>query len=336
MKSMKNIVVIGGGTGSYVVLSGIRDIPDINITAIVSSADSGGSTGLLRDTFGKLPVGDIRQCLVALAPIIDTGEYANTTRELFKYRFDKGQGLKGHSFGNLFLTALTEILGSELAAIEKAAEILNIKGKVLPVTTDDVTLMADYNDGSVGVGEEYIDSIGYTEEKKDLRINKLYVKPDSMILDETKEAILNADYIILGPGDLYTSIIANLVIGGVAETIVQSKAKIFYFVNLFTRYGQTTDYTAKDHVNDLERYLNRKVDKIIVNSAEIPAEIIKFYYDTVYSVPIKNDLLDDKRLLLKDLLSFSKIQQSSSDKVQRSIMRHDSGKVKEVIKSLIK
>jgi len=151
---MENIVVMGGGTGTFVVLSGIKDINEFNITAVVSSADSGGSTGILRDEFGQLPVGDIRQCLVALSPVIGNGVATNITRELFKYRFERGNGLKGHSFGNLFLTALTEILGSEQKAIQKAAEILHIKGQVLPVTTDDITLVAKYNNGSIGFGEE--------------------------------------------------------------------------------------------------------------------------------------------------------------------------------------
>ena len=331
---MENIVVMGGGTGTFVVLSGIKDFEDFAITAVVSSADSGGSTGVLRDEFGQLPVGDIRQCLVALSPQISNGK-SHITRELFQYRFDRGNGLKGHSFGNLFLTALTEILGSELLAIQKAAEILNIKGKVLPVTTDDVTLVAKYVDGSIGFGEEMIDSVSYSKDNENLKIEELSVQPRSEILSETKDAISNSNYLILGPGDLYTSIIANLVVDGVSEVICDSDIKIIYFVNLFTKHGQTTNYKASDHVSDIEKYLKKKVDYIVINSSEIPRDVIVRYYDEEHVIPVMDDLMDDDRVVRADLVSSTLSSQSDADRVKRSVVRHDSVKVGKVIRSLI-
>jgi len=331
---MENIVVMGGGTGTFVVLSGIKDFEDFAITAVVSSADSGGSTGVLRDEFGQLPVGDIRQCLVALSPQISNGK-SHITRELFQYMFDRGNGLKGHSFGNLFLTALTEILGSELLAIQKAAEILNIKGKVLPVTTDDVTLVAKYVDGSIGFGEEMIDSVSYSKDNENLKIEELSVQPRSEILSETKDAISNSNYLILGPGDLYTSIIANLVVDGVSEVICDSDIKIIYFVNLFTKHGQTTNYKASDHVSDIEKYLKKKVDYIVINSSEIPRDVIVRYYDEEHVIPVMDDLMDDDRVVRADLVSSTLSSQSDADRVKRSVVRHDSVKVGKIIRSLI-
>src|SRR3989344_1853527 len=206
---MKRIVVIGGGTGTYTVLSAIKHIKDIDITAIVTSADSGGSTGVLRDHFGQLPVGDFRQCLVALA---DEGNGDNILRDLFQYRFSKGgSGLEGHNFGNLLIAVLRDILGSEEEAFRKASKILNVKGRVFPVTYDDIQLVAKYSDGSIGYGEAMIDEPPPTHDGS-MKIEQLWVQPKAKINKKAKEALEAAHYIILGPGDLYTSILANIVI----------------------------------------------------------------------------------------------------------------------------
>ncbi len=223
---MKRIVVIGGGTGTYTVLSAIKHIENIDITAIVSSADSGGSTGVLRDEFGKLPVGDFRQCLVALS---EDGNGNNILRRLFEYRFSKGgPGLEGHNFGNLLITALTEILGSEEEAFRKASRILNIQGRVFPITFDDIQLIAQYENGSVAFGESMIDEPESSHDGT-MRISRLWVQPKAKIFDKSKEAISEADYIIMGPGDLYTSLLANIVVDGVSDAIKKSHAKNYIY-----------------------------------------------------------------------------------------------------------
>ena len=207
---MTKVVVIGGGTGSHTLLSGLKKYP-FDLTSIVTVADSGGSTGRLRDEFGSLPVGDFRMALTALAP---TDEEAEILRKLFLYRFDKGEaGLKGHSFGNLFLVALGNILGSNEKAIQYTSKILRVTGKVLPVTSQPLNLVAEYEDGSILYGEASIDEPPKGHNGKQ-RIKKLWVEPDLVITADASYEILNADYVILGPGDLYTSILANIVING--------------------------------------------------------------------------------------------------------------------------
>ncbi len=328
---MKNIVVIGGGTGTYTVLTGIKNITDINITAIVSSADSGGSTGVLRDGFGYLPVGDFRQCLVALAEN-QNGE--NILRELFQYRFQKGgTGLEGHNFGNLFITALTDILGSEKEAFRKASNILNVKGRIFPVTFDNVQLIAQYEDGSIGYGEAMIDSPP-VQHNGEIKIAKLWVQPKAEIYKKSKEAILGADLIIFGPGDLYTSVLANVVVGDCANFISKSKAKILYITNLVSKYGQTHNFKTSNYVNEIEKYIKRKINYILVNNASLPRDIVTRYSEE-NTYPVKDDMKNDARVIKKDLLSNISISQMKSDKVKRSLLRHDSQKIADTIQSII-
>jgi len=254
---MKKIVVIGGGTGSFTVLRGLKKY-DLDITAVVSMFDSGGSTGLLRDEFGVLPPGDVRRCLIALAQDGD-----NTLRDLFNYRFDEACSLKGHSFGNLFLTALAQITGNEVAAIKKAGQLLHIKGNVLPVSVDHAHLGAELENGHTVVGETNID---VPKHDGKLRIKKVFIKPHASIYSETKEAILNADVIVIGPGDLYSSILPNLVVEGVSKAINASKAKKVYICNLMTKWGETNDFTASEHVKEMLKYLGGKLDFVVCNN----------------------------------------------------------------------
>jgi uncharacterized cofD-like protein len=329
---MKNIVVIGGGTGTYTVLTGIKNISDINITAIVSSADSGGSTGILRDEFGFLPVGDFRQCLVALAGESDGG---NTLRELFQYRFQKGgSGLEGHNFGNLFITALTDILGNEKEAYQKVSKILNVKGKVFPVTFDRVQLLAEYEDQTIGYGESMIDSPPEDHDGA-MRITRLWVQPKANTYERSKQAILDADLIIFGPGDLYTSVLANVVIDGCADYISQSNAKILFITNLVSKWGQTHNFKTSDYVSEIEKYIKRKVDYVLINKSKpFPKEVVKIY-ESVNDFPVEDDMQNDKRVIHKDLLSEVQINQVKSDIVRRSFLRHDSHKIAEVVQNII-
>jgi len=319
----KNIVVIGGGTGSFTILSGFSEFENINIFAIVPSTDSGGSSGRLRDEFGYLPVGDVRQCLVAMAPTKEKGEFI---RELFMYRFDKGEnGLKGHNFGNLFLTALTDILGDELKAIKAAQEILNIRGNVYPVSLEKCDLVAQYENGEVIIGESEIDEPKYPHDGR-LRISNLFLKPNVTTYKDVEKAILQADAIVIGPGDLYTSILADIVVKGIPEALSRSKAKKFYVMNLVTKFGQTFGFTANDHILEFEKYSGVSPDYVFVNSNNLPPDILE-KYRLQNDYPVKNDLQDKKNVISEDFLAREEIKTSKGDIVKRSLIRHDGKKV---------
>lgn len=270
------MVSIGGGTGTAVVLSGLKNYP-VDITAIVAITDDGGSTGRLRDEFGFLPAGDLRQAIAALSE-------DRLVRDLLLYRFEKGgAGLKGHNLGNLILTALEDILSSESKGVEAAGRIFRLKGKVLPVSNKPVQLAAQYQSGKIVVSEHKIEKTSI----KDDKIAKLYTIPKANINPKARQVILNGDLIILGPGDLYGSTIANLVIRGVKETLQESRAKIVYILNLMTRVSQTYGFTALDHIKELEKYLGRKVDFVLINSAKIPPEVLTVYQKKEDEYPIK-------------------------------------------------
>lgn len=331
-KSNKNVVVIGGGTGSYTVLSGLKNYP-INITSIVTVADSGGSTGKLRDEFGYLPVGDFRMALVALA---GNEEEQALLRKLMLYRFEKGEisGLKGHNFGNLFLVGLAEALGSVEEALIAASKILNIKGRVLPITNTPVELVAEYVNGAVIRGETYIDEPPESHDKSQKIIN-LYVEPKTPIGMEAMGAILEADLIVLGPGDLYTSILANLVIEGVGNAVKKSSATVVYISNLMTKFGQTHELSASQHVSEISKYLGKLPDYVICNVGDFPAEVLE-HYSKQKEFPVVDDLEEgDFKVVRAHLLSHEMQKKSSSDKLKRSLIRHNSDRLAwELIKIL--
>lgn len=324
----KKIVVLGGGTGSFVDLAGLKEYP-VELTAIVTVADSGGSTGRLRTEFGFLPVGDMRQCLAALASV--NGQ--NYIRKLLLYRFNKGKGLKGHNLGNLLLTALTDLAGSEPKAVEIAARIFRLQGKILPITTQNIQLKAEYEDGQVLIGEHEIDEPKHIGGK---RIVKLATKPKGRIYQQAEKAILQADLVILGPGDLYTSILSNLVIHGVKKAFQKSQAKIAYIVNLMTRFSQTYNFTAQDHVNEIERYLGKKLDFVLINKAKIPPKILKLYQEE-RGMAVKDDLgkKNHFQIVRQDLLAASVLVKSKGDILQRSYLRHSPKKLAKVVIKLL-
>ena len=265
---MKQLVAIGGGTGLFTLLTGLKKYP-VHVTSVVSMMDDGGSTGRLRDEFGVLPPGDIRRSLAALS------QETPRLKELFQYRFDRGNGLNGHSFGNLFLTALREVTGSDAAAIEEAGKILKIKGRVLPVTLQSAHLVATLQNGTIIRGQA---KIAFPTHDPELKILKLEVIPAARTTPEVRAALAQANTIVIGPGDLFTSILANLEIGGVVGAIRRSKAKKIYVVNLMTKLGETGGFSVKDHIQWIIKVLGKGVlDVALYNTKKPPERLARAY-----------------------------------------------------------
>lgn len=331
MKSEKSFVVIGGGTGTFSVLSGLKKYTD-KITAIVSMADSGGSAKKERDEWGLLPSSDIRKSLLALADISDKDSLI--LRKLFEYRFAKGIGLEGMTFGNLFLVALSNITGSQTKAINMASEFLRIKGKVLPVSLDKVDLVAEYEDGSEIIGEHYIDEPLHNGK---IKITRLRTRPQARINEEVSKAIQECDCLIIGPGGFYTTIIANLVVNGVRKAIAKSRAKKIFILNLMTEYGQTFGFTANSYLNRLNQYLDLKsLDYFLINKSAIP-ENIRTQYHLSHAEPVVNDInnLYQSKVIAVDLLSAKRIVRQKGDVLQRSLIRHDPDKIARICFKLV-
>lgn len=266
-KNQKNVVVVGGGTGTFAVLSALKDCP-LHLTAIVSMADDGGSTGALRDQYGVLPPGDIRRAMVALS------QESKTLRELFNYRFGNGD-FSGHSFGNIFLSALEKLTGNFGSAVSEASRILNLRGKVHPVTLDNIRLNARLADGKILKGETNID---IPRGASRASISKVWLSPSAKINPEARRAISSADLIVVGPGDLYTSLIPNLLVRGVPEAIKKSRAKKVFVCNLMTKYGETHGFCAEDFVAEIEKYLGRDVlDYAVFNSKKPHSTVLRRY-----------------------------------------------------------
>lgn len=326
---MKKIVTIGGGTGSFTVLSGIKNIPNVEISAIVSMADDGGSTGVLRDELGVLPSGDVRQCLVALS------EHSDIVRSLISYRFSDG-ALSGHSFGNILLAALEKVSGSFVSGVEVASEILKIKGKVIPVTENKATLCIELKSGEIFEGENKINHSDI-EDGGDV-IKNIYYKEKVELNNHAKVAIEEAEYIIIGPGNFYCSIIPNLIVSGFENAIKNSKAKIIVPVNLTNKKGHTLNWGAKKYVEEIEKFLNKKVDIILINNEEPTKEQVeKYKLQEGDGVLVGNDLNSDHRVINEKLLSHKIIEGVKGDNISgtRSIIRHDSDKLATTIKNIV-
>lgn len=332
MNNNKKIVVIGGGTGTYSVLSGIKNFTS-KITAVVSMADSGGSAKKERDEWGLLPSSDIRKSLLALADVSRSDSLL--LRKLFRYRFAQGAGFVGMTFGNLFLVTLAKILGSQTKAIEKAAKLLRIRGKVLPVSLDKTDLVAIYEDKSKIVGEHFIDQPLHDGK---IRIKKLYTDPPAVLNPEVKKAISESDLIIIGPGGFYTTVIANLVVTGMKEAILESRAKKIYIQNLMTEIGQTYKFTAAMFMEVLNQYLPLKVlDYVFINNQPIPSKILG-RYKKVDAEPILNDLpvKTSYKIISARLLSPRVAKQEKGDLLQRSLVRHDPSSIAGLCMEILK
>lgn len=275
LKKGPKIVAIGGGTGLSTLLRGLKHYTS-NITAIVTVADSGGSSGRLRKDMGVLPPGDIRNCLVALA------ETEPLMTQLFQYRFKDGE-LQGHSFGNLLIAAMSDITGNFERAIWETSKVLSIRGRVLPSTLSSVTLCAEFEDGRIVKGEDIIPKVRG-------KIKRVFIEPEGVRpLNEAVEAIYDADLIVLGPGSLYTSIIPNLLIEDIRKAISSSKAPKVYIVNIMTQPGETENYTVSMHLTEILRYLRiNKIDYIIVNKSTIKRDILA-KYEREFAKPVEID-----------------------------------------------
>ena len=316
------VTTIGGGSGQYALLSGLRDLDEIDITSVVSMVDSGGSTGRLRDELGILPPGDVLKCLLALSP------QREVARTLLLRRFSKDKRLNGHNAGNMLLTMLSRYTGSFPAGIQALGEILNVRGAILPVTTDRATLVAELTDGTRIFGESAIDVPrgGQTSKIKDVYLvphHSGHIKAYPPVI----EAIKAAEYIIIGPGDLFTSILSNIVVPGVRKAIKETQATILYVVNIMTKYGETHNYSGIDFVDKLEEGIGRKVQVVIGNRTRPEDHILTQYRKQEAEFV---EFLDDHKFWRNRKLCSTDLLDTSG-----SIVRHDAKKLAQLIHELI-
>lgn len=328
---MKKIVAIGGGTGSAVVLAGLKDRQDIDLSAVIVVSDNGGSTGRLRDEFGFLPVGDLRQCIAALA----TGENEKEIRQLLLYRFDQNSSLQGHNLGNLILTSLESLTGSASKAVEVASKIFRINGAVLPISEDSVHLVIHYADGQVVIGEKNLDDPQFGGKK----ISRITLDKEAKIYDKAYRVITDADLIVFGPGDLYGSLLPHALVNGFVQALQDNKkngGKFAYISNLVTHFSQTYQMTAKDHLLEVQKYCQRKPDFILMNNSPIPEEILELYRKA-NDYPIVDDLEDDQnmQIIREDLISTAIVRAEKNDTLQRSLIRHHKQKLAENLLKLL-
>jgi uncharacterized cofD-like protein len=308
------IVVIGGGTGLSVMLRGLKHKP-LDITAIVTVADDGGSSGILREELNIPPPGDIRNVLTALA---DTEPLL---AEVLKYRFNNGTGLAGHSLGNLILAAMTDITGDFVTGITELSRIFAVRGRVLPAANQAIVLKAEMEDGSIVVGESTIPKSG-------LAIRRVFLEPaDVEALPEAVQALQDADAILIGPGSLYTSILPNLIVPKLAEAIINSNAVKLFVCNVMTQPGETDNYSVSDHLAAIQAHIGHQLfDYVIVNNGEIPPQVQSLYAEKG-STPVHLDLENVTRrgykVIADTLVLF------------RTYLRHDAAKLSDHIYHLV-
>ncbi len=327
-RSTKRVVVIGGGTGSFTLLTGLKRCYS-DITAIVNMSDDGGSTGVLRDELGVLPPGDIRQCLVALSR--DQG----TMRDLFNYRFDSG-GLHGHSFGNLFLSALEKITGSFSEAVDHASKVLNIEGRVLPVTLTNSNLVLTRPDGKRIEGEYAVANYKLPPGEKP----QLGLSPSSTINPIAAQAIVDAEVIIIAPGHLYGSIAPALLVEGMGDAMQRSQARVVYVCNLVTKPGQTDGFKVHDYADEIERFVGFDCIDFVLYSDKQPSSEILDKYTAEGEHWVGHDLdvmkLKKYQAIGANLLSGENVVQKASDKlIKRNLIRHDGDKIAKLVSSLV-
>ncbi len=309
----QRIVVIGGGTGLSTMLRGLKQYSS-NITAVVTTTDDGGSSGRLREDMGMLPPGDIRNCLVALA------DSETSMADLFQYRFDLcGDGLEGHSFGNLLIAAMTRLTGDFESAVRETSRILAIRGQVLPTTTAHVKLQAELEDGTFVEGETNIAKS--TSPIKHIMLSPTDVEP----LEETLAAIELADCVVLGPGSVYTSIVPNLLVKGIPEALHKTKGTVVYVCNVMTQQGETDNYKASDHVKAITKHIEPKIiDRVLVNTARPQPDMLELYrrYGQTFVEPDPAKIREmGYRPVTGDFISESNVVRHDPDKLANAILR---------------
>jgi uncharacterized cofD-like protein len=323
---MKNkhhkILTIGGGSGQFALLSALRDLKDINITSVVPMSDNGGSTGRLRDELGILPPGDVLKCIIALSPLRESAQ------SILLKRLNGYGKLQGHNAGNMLLTMLSRYTGSFPAAIKALSEILELAGTVLPVTIDQATLVAELSDGRRIYGESAID---IPKGEKRGKIKNVFLVPhynnSISVYPPVIDTIKSSDYIFIGPGDLFTSIIANLIVPGIKEEIQKTSAKIIFILNIMTKFGETHGFTGNDFIRKLEEYLNRPVDGIIYNKRRPGKLLLEKYLDKkaeFVELDKSERWISDRAIYDGDLLNTS-----------AEIVRHDPMKLAHLIEGII-
>ena len=310
----KKVVVIGGGHGQSAILRGIKKIEEIDITAIVTVADDGGSTGRLRRHFHIPAMGDIRNVLISL------GESETLLATLMDYRFESSgdidEDVMGHNLGNLILTAMTQSCGSFMESITTLCKVLNVRGDIIPATSQVITLFARMQDGTIVRGESNIPNISN-------RIREVFYEEKVSATPAAIEAILNADVVVLGIGSVYTSILPNLIIPEIKEALEKSKAKVVYYCNAMTQPGETDGYSLEDHVEAF-RHHGSDVDMVVMADDEIPDEILQRYHDEGSIEVRMKENVHDYEIMKCSLLDFS-----------RSLVRHDSDKIRESLELIL-
>ncbi len=328
----KRIVTIGGGTGSFTLLMGLKRHP-FQLSAIVSMADDGGSTGVLRDELGVLPPGDVRQCLVALS------QSSEKMRELMNYRFENG-GLKGHSFGNLFLSALEKMEGNFSEGVRCAMEILNVCGEVIPVTDDDAHLEMKLSDGTILRGEN---EINHAEILQEVGVEKFSFAKSVRASALALKRISEADAIVIGPGNFYCSLLPNVLIRSCARAIRDASARVIFVANLTNKRGHTSGWDVDDFVRELERYIGRgRVDFVVWNIRKPNKELVRKYEQQegegmLVDFETKRDVSRTYRVLRADVVSdrAPSIRKSDAIAATRSFIRHDSDRLAQAIAFLV-
>lgn len=313
----KKVVILGGGTGTSTLVRGLKEFP-VDLSVIVSVCDDGKSTGKLREEFDIPAVGDLRKVIAALS------ETEPLFERLLEYRFKTTSDLDGHTVGNLLLAALCNITGNMSDGIKALSKVLNLKGKVLPLTEDNVILMGIMEDDSIVEGEHNIT-------KSEKRVKDIYYKKAPKVNPSVIKEIKSADMIIISMGSLYTSIICNLICDDVIKAIDESNGKILYVCNMFTQPGETDDFTVSDHINVLNRYLGkRKIDTVIINGGKIPKEFIDKYHREEEKDPV---LIDKEKLNKLNI----RVIKDDFVKINSGSLKHDTIKLSlKIFEKLIK
>ncbi|MBB1554275.1 YvcK family protein [Candidatus Gracilibacteria bacterium] len=324
----KNIVAIGGGAGTFNVLYGLKKNHDCNLSAIISVADNGGTTGSIRDKYGILPPGDLRRAIAALAK--DT----EMVRKLFEYSFKEEGVIGSNKIGNILLTALVDIEGDYEKGLDEMCKMFDVTGRVIPVTLEDVHLAVRFEDGTVIEGEKNIDvsdkNPGERTHNIDQNIEDAWlIGAEGNLNPRAREAIMNADYIIIGPGDLYTSVIPNLLSKGMREALDATSAKLIYVCNAMTKRGETTNMEVKDFIEAIEKFIGpAELDYVIVNNGIIDDEIVAKYKIEENKKPVK----------IKNILDFADKKYKIIERnvvSDEDFVRHDPEKLAKILQDII-